>query len=295
MITLDIPHFFCHEMEKISSHYKMDKPLVEKTIQTLLEKHPDVYQLMIQGQAYEEIQRRASYKRFIKAVKKDIYYQLRQYHVHQKESDALQGELKQLVLQEVPWEQMTCLLEQIMSTHISTKERLPFYKTFYHELFQVIDYPESIIDIGCGLHPLSYPFHTHHHLKHYIAIDKDKQVISILNDLAPYLLPLIFKPLCMDLKDIHWENISYTQQKKCDLAFMLKIVPVIQRQNKALVNLLCNVPATWVFITGNIEAMTRKQTIYHREKQLLHEFIRLSGKKMIHTFYFDTEFGYLLG
>jgi 2-polyprenyl-3-methyl-5-hydroxy-6-metoxy-1,4-benzoquinol methylase len=49
----------------------------------------------------------------------------------------------------------------LLETHISTKERLPYYEETYKEIFQRIGFPKgkiSILDIGCGLNPISIPY-----------------------------------------------------------------------------------------------------------------------------------------
>lgn len=47
---------------------------------------------------------------------------------------------------------------RIMKLHISTAERMPFYNQVYKRIFEITGKPESILDIACGLNPLSYPF-----------------------------------------------------------------------------------------------------------------------------------------
>jgi 16S rRNA (guanine(1405)-N(7))-methyltransferase len=48
------------------------------------------------------------------------------------------------------------ICEEILSSHVSTRERLPYYDLFYASIFGVIGKPTSIIDLACGLNPFSY-------------------------------------------------------------------------------------------------------------------------------------------
>ncbi len=50
------------------------------------------------------------------------------------------------------------LHNKILSTNKSSLERLGQYAYFYEELFKIIKIPSSIVDIGCGLNPLSLPY-----------------------------------------------------------------------------------------------------------------------------------------
>lgn len=46
----------------------------------------------------------------------------------------------------------------LLSTHLSTKERLPHYETLYKKIFDITSVPKTILDIGCGLNPISIPY-----------------------------------------------------------------------------------------------------------------------------------------
>lgn len=47
--------------------------------------------------------------------------------------------------------------KQIMKLHVSTAERLNYYTEVYETIFSITGKPSSILDIACGLNPLSYP------------------------------------------------------------------------------------------------------------------------------------------
>ncbi|MBS3163650.1 hypothetical protein J4427_03085 [Candidatus Woesearchaeota archaeon] len=42
--------------------------------------------------------------------------------------------------------------------HPSVKERLVYYKEIYHKIFSITGKPKKILDIGCGLNPMSYKY-----------------------------------------------------------------------------------------------------------------------------------------
>ncbi|MBU1103950.1 MAG: hypothetical protein KJ600_05325 [Nanoarchaeota archaeon] len=47
---------------------------------------------------------------------------------------------------------------KILELHRSTKERLEYYPSVYEKIFAITGKPKSILDLGCGLNPLSYPY-----------------------------------------------------------------------------------------------------------------------------------------
>src|SRR3989344_7475137 len=61
-------------------------------------------------------------------------------------------------------------LENMLRSHASTKERWVIYPELYSRLFVITGKPASILDLGCGLHPLSIHFMKLQKL-HYHAVD----------------------------------------------------------------------------------------------------------------------------
>ncbi|HJX05896.1 MAG TPA: hypothetical protein VJ461_04235 [Candidatus Nanoarchaeia archaeon] len=47
---------------------------------------------------------------------------------------------------------------RILELHKSSKERLPYYGLVYKKIFDATGLPERIVDLACGLNPLSYPY-----------------------------------------------------------------------------------------------------------------------------------------
>jgi 16S rRNA (guanine(1405)-N(7))-methyltransferase len=49
-------------------------------------------------------------------------------------------------------------LHHILEQHASTRERLPHLDEFYERIFALTGVPETILDLACGLNPLSFPW-----------------------------------------------------------------------------------------------------------------------------------------
>ena len=54
----------------------------------------------------------------------------------------------------------TDAIHTILSSHISTKERMESYAQFWEQILSLTNHPQSILDIGCGLNPVAYFFYT---------------------------------------------------------------------------------------------------------------------------------------
>jgi 16S rRNA (guanine(1405)-N(7))-methyltransferase len=69
--------------------------------------------------------------------------------------------------------------DDILRIHKSSNERLPYYDQIYEKIFEVTGLPKKILDLACGLNPISYPY-----LKckpYYLACDlaeKDMEFIK---------------------------------------------------------------------------------------------------------------------
>jgi hypothetical protein len=129
----------------------------------------------------------------------------------------------------------------------------------------------------------------------YVAVDKQPDVIETLRAFAPLVEPTRFMPVCDDIANMNWH--AYTDDAGVDMfdaAFMLKLIPVIARQQKHLLTRLAAIPARRILVTATTEAMTRKQNIRKREERFLREFIELTGRGVRATFQVGPEFGFLL-
>ncbi len=67
-----------------------------------------------------------------------------------------------------------------LETHSSTKERFPFYHQLYSELWKLTGKPKIILDLGCGINPLSFPGMELKDVTYY-AYDINRKDISIVS------------------------------------------------------------------------------------------------------------------
>jgi len=110
----------------------------------------------------------------------------------------------------------------IMALHASTKERLPHLEDFYTFITGHTGSVETVLDLGCGFNPFSIPYLQVQKLKSYHAYDIDTRTRDAINRFFTYLnLPPT--AACADL-------IVDSPAEKVDLAFMCKLIPVLEAQ-----------------------------------------------------------------
>lgn len=111
-------------------------------------------------------------------------------------------------------------LRSAMSTHASTRERLPYLKDFYAQALAGLA-PETVSDLACGLNPLATPWMDLPAGCTYVASDIDSRQMEFL-DQALDLLGVPHRTRVHDLIEGPGEP--------AELTLLLKTVPCMERQ-----------------------------------------------------------------
>lgn len=70
---------------------------------------------------------------------------------------------------------------QILTAHVSTRERLSILEVFYRRLFDVTGKPQTILDLACGLNPFSFPWMDLPITTRYHAFDINRPRLDFIN------------------------------------------------------------------------------------------------------------------
>jgi len=103
---------------------------------------------------------------------KGIYYKFRRSKEHDEVIKSIRAKLRTVygvfildnykkryaLLKELKNDDSLEAHNNILALHQSTKERLPYYSTIYPKIFQITGRPHKIVDLACGLNPISYPY-----------------------------------------------------------------------------------------------------------------------------------------
>ncbi|HSX39257.1 MAG TPA: hypothetical protein VLI92_01565 [Candidatus Saccharimonadales bacterium] len=204
------------EAAKIASQYKISQDEALKKLQEIAQKDLKLQKKLGSVQIPQQIPRLSEYKDFIKKAKKDIYYSLRKFHADEETEAKLLAELQNGAAPQI--------LTELAKTHASTKERAEFVTQFSQQLSEIAKDATSIIDIGGGLFPLQFDFANYPKLQKYLWIDKDQKAYKILEALNNPKLHLYNELIGTHPWTYYGESF--------DLALMIKLVPLMYRQNR---------------------------------------------------------------
>jgi 16S rRNA (guanine(1405)-N(7))-methyltransferase len=232
----------------------------------------------------------------MKKTKKSIYYYLRQYK--QEEPEKVQekfSELKEKLKKEKKLEKTISLHKELLKMHISSKERIPFYSKFYEKIFKVTGIPESILDVSCGFNYFSVPFMKFNGF--YAGTEHKKEFVNKINEyffLIEEFSEIKGKGFLLDLKEKDFDSrnelLELNKGKLFDVAFVLKLIPVMEREKKGLTeNLIELIPAKWIVLSCSKESMTKKEDISFRETFLINKFIKENSLYLSSRIDFDNE------
>lgn len=142
------------------------------------------------------------------------------------------------------------LHSELLKKHLSTKERQPHYPKFYKAIWKVTGKPRSIIDLGCGLNPLSFPFMDLKKVDYY-ASELNFADVKFLNAYFDIMedFGLYGKAVQQDLSKIAISPELFKVFPKSDIAFALKLfdsLKVFKKSKKVDGIIIEKIPATWV-------------------------------------------------
>ena len=217
-------------------HYFKQNPKLERSLNNQINVNP----------------KSADYKKIVKEVRgrlRRVYGLFRD----DKRADLL----KQLLLGKVS-------AEEILKTHSSTKERIPFYRQLYHDLFKITGKPISIIDLGSGINPFSIPYMNLKELN-YRAYDLGEEEIKNLNAYFKYLKKqnpfFTGKAVVLDILEL--KNIL-----SADIAFLFKMTDVLDRRkgHKKTEEVITATPARFVVVSFPTVTMSGKKMNFPRRR-----------------------------
>ncbi|MFH1663476.1 MAG: hypothetical protein ABH986_01550 [archaeon] len=237
------------------------------------------------------------YKSLMKKTKKKIYFFLRQYkHESAEEIEKKFAELKEELEKKKNLEKTFGLHKQLLSMHVSSKERLSSYEKFYEKIFAVTGKPETILDVSTGFNYFSVPFMKLKKL-FFVGTEFKKEYIEGINSyfsLIEKYSEIKGKGIQLNLMETDFDSrnelIEANNGKEFDVAFLLKLIPVMEREKKGVTkNLIDIIPAEWIILSASKESMTKKEKIAFRETSAIKKFIKENSLYLNARIEFENE------
>jgi hypothetical protein len=183
----------------------------------------------------------------------------------------------------------------LVAAHKSTAERLPALDEFHRQLFAHVACPATVLDVGCGLYPLVFPFDgAASGVTRYVAVDRDPKAAAAV---AAYARARGDGRVVAERWELQtgWDEVlGRSGLDGFDLALVLKMVPVIARQQRSLLTVLARTPATRWIVSGSRVSMTRRRSIERRERAVLHKFVASAGRRVEAEFVAGEEFAFVV-
>ncbi len=245
----------------------------------------------------QRLKRTRIYKQAAEKAKASTYNSLRKYKQQAERMTDGVSTLIELADQGVDSTdpRATAARDQIVGSHVSTRERLPDLDGFHTHLFELIPEPTSILDIGCGLQPLLYPFHDAGQITStYLGLDRDASVVEAVDTWARVIGGERLEARQWSLSEGFDGVVGPEPNGEFKLALGLKLIPVLSRQERKRLPLFRDVPAQRLLITGARHAMVKRRSIERRERASLVGFADELGFEVLETFETPTELGLLL-
>jgi 16S rRNA (guanine(1405)-N(7))-methyltransferase len=156
---------------------------------------------------------------------------------------------------------------QIMAAHASTRERLAILHDFYPRIFAHTAAPRSLLDLACGLNPLSFPWMGLPVSTRYHAYDIRPRRIALINH---YFALQGLEPLAKT-QDI----LAQPPAEPADLALILKEVHRFeQRQRGCTAALLDALRVRYVVVSFPSVSLSGRQDLAASYRGLLAKIIR---------------------
>lgn len=108
---------------------------------------------------------------------------------------------------------------KILRLHRSTKERLDCYEEIYRKIGKI----DSLLDLGCGLNPFSYPWMN---VKKYIASELSKEDCEFIKE--------YFKIMNINGKVVKYNLLENNKYLEADVCFLFKLLDSLEELEKGI-------------------------------------------------------------
>lgn len=130
--------------------------------------------------------------------------------------------------EDTPWpEALRQVMRQVMRGHASTRERLPILDDFYRETLAEIGPIRSVVDVACGLNPLTIPWMTP------LAPGARYRAYDIFTDLTGFLNSVfaLMAPYVQGIAETR-DALAGLPNERANLALILKTIPCLEQLDK---------------------------------------------------------------
>jgi 16S rRNA (guanine(1405)-N(7))-methyltransferase len=214
-------------------------------------KYRSVSAELVRSIGARELAKRRPLKEAIKATKNRLHQVGGAYQERRIDYAACLDALRQAARSEDP-DQWRSACRQVMGQHTSTRERLPILDQFYTRVLAGIGPIRTVLDLACGLHPLSIPWMP-------LADDVEYYAYDVYEDMVAFLNAFMALHGCRGRAEV----VDVTQLQTpppVDLALLLKSLPCLEQlHGDVTLRLLESIPAAHLLISFPVHTLGGRQ------------------------------------
>jgi hypothetical protein len=283
--------------EAVARRYRIDVETAQGLVMEAWASEEPLWQQAAREGDPGRLARTRAYKQAAERAKTKIYYHLRRYRQDEPRLADGAARLRELAAAGVGLEDPRALeaRDAVVASHVSTRERQDDLEAFWTALFGLAPEPTSILDLGCGVQPLLYPFAgAGRSTAIYLGLDRDAVAVDLVSAWAGLVGAERLQARRWALADGFAGIDGPEPGGGFALALALKLVPVVARQERERLAMLADVPAPRLLVTGARQAMVKRRSIEQREQRTLRAFADAHGFTVVGTLETATEIGLLL-
>lgn len=175
---------------------------------------------------------------------------------------------------------------KILKSHKSSSERIDFYSDVYEKIFSVTGKPKTIIDLACGLNPLSFPWMGLKKVK-YFAYELTKEDCNFIQAYFD-----LMKPFGLEGKTFALDLMKVDKLPKVDVCFLFKALDSLEDlERNYSEKLLAKIPARFIVVSFPTMSIGGRNPI--RQRGWFFRMMRNLGLSA-ETFEFENEVFYVV-
>lgn len=242
------------DVKKKKTLHSLDSSFVKQLILDYFDKNKKVKRKL---ETHPRFQKSKDYKVMLKCLRRtlhDVYgvfnvskRNLAELESHLKKSKKLDGKALEIHA-------------KILQSHKSTQERFPSYEPFYISLFRVTGKPKVILDLACGLNPLSFPWMGLKSVTYY-AYELSPDDASFIQS----YFEVMRKYSGLDGKAFSADLLQLPKLPRCDVCFLFKALDSLESLKRGIShNLLSSIDAKFVVVSFPTRSISGKRRLKER-------------------------------
>jgi 16S rRNA (guanine(1405)-N(7))-methyltransferase len=159
---------------------------------------------------------------------------------------------------------------EILNLHRSSSERLGIYGEMYEKIFEITGKPKKVLDLACGLNPLSFPYFECQ--PEYIAADLSPEDMEFVNNYFK-LMKIKGKAIVVDLVKITPKELNELSSG-VDVTFLFKTLDSLEtvewNSSKRVIDAL---NSNWIVISFATKSIGGKKEIKKEKRNWVEKYL----------------------